>query len=109
MNPKTDHQRNALHLWFRQCARVLNDAGLEKRVVIDALMSRGIDMPWSEESFKEDIFKPVYHVVTSKDSTEQADTEEFNKVYMGLVRWFGQEFGAVLPPFPSHFTQGLDE
>ena len=109
MNPKTDHQRNALHLWFRQCARVLNDSGMDQHVVIQALSERGVDCPWTEESVKESIFRPIFHAVTGKDSTEQADTKEFNTVHIGLCKWMGQEFGVTLPPFPSHFTQGLDE
>tara|TARA_R110002074_G_scaffold307570_1_gene478418 strand:- start:840 stop:1217 length:378 start_codon:yes stop_codon:yes gene_type:complete len=99
--PKTDAQRSAVHLWIREVAGVLNDAGLEKRVVIEALGKRGIDMPWSEESFKADIYKPIFQSVFAKESTEEASTTDHDKIYNGLIRWFGQEFGVELPPFPS--------
>jgi hypothetical protein len=107
--PKTDAQRSAIHIWFRQVAEVLNDAGLDKRVVIEKLSKRGIDMPWTESSVKADIYKPIFQVVHDKKSTEDAGTTDHDKVYHGLVKWFGQEFGVPLPPFPSRENEGLSE
>ena len=111
MTHKTDSQRAAAHLWFRECSQVLNDSGMERKLVIEALAERGIDMPWDArgEAFKELVYKPLLAVVTGKTSTEDESTTDPNLLYHGIVRWFGQEFGVTLPPFPDRFTQGLDD
>ena len=106
-NPKTDAQRRAIHEWFGQVAKVFNDNGIEKRVVLDKLTVRGLDTQWTKDSFKEDVYKPVYAKVTGgKESTEEASTTDHDICVQGLQRWVAQEFGVVLPPFPSRFTQG---
>jgi len=99
--PKTDAQRSAAHVWFRQVADVLNNHGLERKIVIEALSKRGLDMAWDGDSFKADVYKPVFQKVTREESTEDANRTDHNICYEGLCRWFGQEFGVVLPPFPS--------
>tara|TARA_R110000796_G_C14299589_1_gene405059 strand:- start:7 stop:324 length:318 start_codon:yes stop_codon:yes gene_type:complete len=101
-NPKTDRQRNAIHLWFDQVAKTLNDSSIDKVVVIEALNTRGLDMQWTGESFKSDVYKPVYQKVTAQESTEEASTTDHDICYHGLVKYFGQEFGVQLPPWPSN-------
>ena len=48
--PKTSAQRNAFHLWCGQLAEELNDAGLDQKVVFDA-MKEGVDIPWTKEEY----------------------------------------------------------
>jgi hypothetical protein len=106
-NPKTDAQRRAIHKWFEQVAKVFNDNGIEKRVVIDLLTKRGLDSQWTKESFKEDVYKPVFAKVTGgKDSTEDANTLDHDICVQGLQKWAAQALHVVLPPFPSRYTQG---
>ena len=105
--PKTDAQRNAVHLWMEQVAKVFNDNGIEKRVVIEKLATRGLDTQWTKESFKHDVYKPVFEKVSGgKESTEDANTTDHDIVIQGLQKWCAQEFGVVLPPFPDRFSQG---
>ena len=80
---------------------MLNEHGIERKVVIDKLTSRGLDMPWDEKSFKELVYKPVFQAVTREESTEDANRTDHSICYEGLCKWFGQEFGVTLPPFPS--------
>lgn len=107
--PKTPTQRNAEHVWFRMCAEFCNEHGIEKRVVIDRLSDRGIDMPWTEESWKEDVWKPILEKVTGATSTEDESTTDIDFLYSGLTRWFAQTFGETLPPFPSNEYQPSGE
>ena len=39
--PKTDKQRAAAHLWMEQTAKVLNDNGITKQIVLEKLTTRG--------------------------------------------------------------------
>ncbi len=106
-NPKTEAQRNAIHKWFEQVADVLNANGIEKHFMLERLQSRGIDMEWTKESFKEDVYKPIFCKVTGgKYSTEQASTKDHDICVKGLQKWAAQELGIVFPPFPSRYSQG---
>jgi hypothetical protein len=105
-NPKTDAQRRSLHLWFEKVAKVFNDNGIEKSVVIELLTTRGLDTQWTKESFKEDVFKPVYNKVTGgKVSTEEANTKDFDICVTGLQKWAAEVLEVTLPPFPDRFSQ----
>lgn len=106
-NPKTEAQRNAIHKWFEQVADVLNANGIEKRIVLERLQARGIEAEWTKESFKEDVYKPIFQRVTGgKYSTEQASTKDHDICVKGLQKWAASELGIVLPPFPSRYSQG---
>ena len=105
-NPKTDAQRRAIHKWFAMVARVFNENGIEKSVVIEKLTTRGLDSQWTGDSFKHDVYKPVYSKVTGgKESTEEANTTDHNICVEGLQKWAAQELQVVLPPFPDRFSQ----
>ena len=108
--PKTDKQRAAAHLWMEQTAKVLNDHGITKQIVLEKLTTRGLDTAWTKESFKEDVYRPVFSKVTAvKTSTEEASTIDHDIVIAGLQKWAAEVFGVVLPPFPCRFTQGQDD
>ena len=106
--PKTDKQRSAIHLWMDLVAKVLNESGIDKRVVIHKLSTRGLDTQWTGASFKEDVYRPVYQSVSAKQSTEDANTLDHDIVVQGLQKWVAQEFGVVLPHFPDRFNQGSE-
>lgn len=103
---RTLKQSDCLHLWFRQVAAVLNDADLTQQLVVDALVKRGLEISWTESSVKENIWKPVQQAMTGKLSTTQAGRTDYNAEYIALCKWFGEEFGVVLPPWPDRFSQG---
>lgn len=102
---KTEAQRNAVHLWMEQSAKVLNDHGITKSVVLEKLTTRGLDTAWTKESFKEDVYKPVFKAVAAKQSTEQANTTDHDVCVQGLQKWAAQALGVVLPPFPDRYSQ----
>ena len=106
-NPKTDKQRAAIHVWFDLVAKVLNENGIDKRIVIHKLKTRGLDTQWTAASFKEDVYKPIFAKVTAvKTSTEQANTTDHDVCVQGLQKWCAEEFGVVLPPFPDRYNEG---
>ena len=91
--PKTDKQRAAAHLWMEQTAKVLNDHGITKQIVLEKLTTRGLDTQWTKESFKEDVYKPVFNAVAAKQSTEEANTTDHDIVVQGLQKWAAKELG----------------
>ena len=56
---RTWRQNNTLHLLFRQMAKALNDAGFE----IPHPFKPDLEIPYSEESVKELLYKPDHHHV----------------------------------------------
>ena len=98
--PKTDAQRNALHLWFRQLATVLNDAGLDQRKYMESLKD-GFDIPWNEHSIKESLYKPIMEALTGHSSTEEQTTVEPDLIIRHIVKLLGERYGVVCPPLPD--------
>ena len=107
--PHTAKQRAALHLLCERLADVLNEAGLNRRVVLEELANRGIDAEWSKDSVKELIWKPIQEVLTGFESTEENSTTSYDVTYQHLVRHFGTVHGITLPPWPSYYSQSLED
>lgn len=105
---RTDQQRKALEKWCNMCAAELNRQGIPYHIVISKIMERGIETMWDQGNFK-GLFRIILcHVYPDYDSTADAGTKEYNVIYEGLVKWFGQEEGAVLPPWPDRFSQAME-
>ena len=100
--PKTPAQQRAVHSWFDKIAAQLNEKGIDRTVVIEALAKRGLDLLWTGPAFKENVYKPVFQAVTTKQSTEDANTTDHDLCYHGIVKWLAMEFEITAPPFPSH-------
>jgi len=96
---RTDKQNNALHVYCELLAEALNDAGLDMRAVIRP----EVDIPWSKESVKEHLWKPIQNAVIDKESTTQADRSEYNKVFEVLSRHLGEKLGLPHIPWPSRW------
>lgn len=96
-NPKrTSRQNRAMHLWFRHFSEALNDAGLDQRKVLKP----GVNIPWTEGSFKDQIWRPVQEAMYKKKSTTELTTKELTKVEEVITREMGEKFGMQVD-FPS--------
>lgn len=94
---RTLTQSNALHLWLQWLAEELNDAGLDMRRVLKP----EFEMSWTKESAKEYLFRPVYHVMTQKQSTADANRVQYSQVAEEIGRHLQQNFGVTPPPWPK--------
>lgn len=98
---RTRQQQKAIEVYCRELAKALNNAGYDQKKVF-AAMKEGVEIPWSQESCKESLFKPIMQAVLKKDSTTELDTSEVSRVYDVLNRFTAERFGiSVL--FPSRF------
>jgi hypothetical protein len=93
---RTMRQNKALHVLFRLLAEQLNEAGLDQRKVLKP----GVDIPWTDKSIKEQIWKPVQKAQLNKGSTTQLTTTEIDKVFDTINKHMGEKFGLHVP-FPS--------
>ena len=93
IDQRTLKQNKALHKYFRLLAETLNDAGLDMRKV----MKPGIDIPWTAENVKLNLWKPIQEAMLEKESTTEMDTSDPSKVYDVLNRHLSEKLGIHVP------------
>ena len=98
MTQRTSQQNRALHLDCKLIADALNDAGLDMRVVLKP----EIDIPWTTQSVKEFLWKPIQKSMTLKTSTTELSKAEgeFEKIHDVLMRHLGEKHGIEYHEFP---------
>src|SRR3990167_11482755 len=64
---RTPAQNNSIHLGCKLIADALNDAGLDMREVLKP----EIEIPWTMQSAKDHLFRPVMKTMTNKQSTTE--------------------------------------
>ena len=93
---RTKLQNRALHKFFALLAEELNDAGYDMKKTLKP----EIDIPWSKDTIKEYLWRPIQEAQLRKCSTTQLNTKEIDKIYNTLNRHIGERFG-IHVPFPS--------
>ena len=93
---RTNRQNNALMLYCRLLAEALNSAGLDMK----RTLKQEVDISWTQESVLEHLWRPIQKLTINKNSTTEAKTDEYSKVYDELNRHLSQKFG-ISVPFPS--------
>ena len=101
-NQRTLKQNKSLHQYFRLLAEELNNAGYDMR----RTLKPGVDIPWSSETVKEYLWKPIQNAQLMKQSTKDLTTKEIDLVYDTLNRHLGQTTGVTIE-FPSQDTDGV--
>ena len=95
---RSNPQNNALHLWLEMVAKCLNDAGLDMRHTI----REDVDMPWTQSSVKEYLWRQLQKVITGQVSTTKPTKSQYPDISETLHRHFAQKFGVTLPPWPTY-------
>lgn len=95
---RTSLQNRALHKDCDLIAEKLNDAGWDMKKVI----KKELDIPWTTESVKKWIFKPIMKAMYNKESTTELEKNsgEIDKVHDVIMRELGEKFGIEYHPFP---------
>jgi len=78
---RTYRQNNTLHLLFREMAKALNDAGFE----ISHPFKPELEIPWSEHSVKELLYRPIITSYFKVDRSSLLDTEQLSESMTILV------------------------
>ena len=90
---RTLTQNRALHKYCSMLADALNDAGYDMKKVI----KQEVDIPWSQQSAKEFLWRPIQKAVTGIDSTTKPETSQYSAIYEVLNRHMAQKFGVSVP------------
>lgn len=89
-------QNKAIHAYFAQLAQALNESGYDMR----RTLKHDIDIPWTPETIKKFLWKPIQNAQLGKESTTELSTKDIDAVYEVLNRHLGEKLG-VHVPFPS--------
>lgn len=92
---RTLTQNKALHLWCGQVAEYLNESGLDMRKV----MKPEASIPWTMDSVKNSLWRPIQDVMLDKESTTEANTSDYSVIYNVLSNHLMSKF--ELPNFPT--------
>jgi hypothetical protein len=95
---RTDQQRKALEVYCRLMAEKLNEAGLDMKVILKP----EIDIPWTQESVKTHIWKPVLKAMENKTSTTEMITTNPTDILMVIDRFLAEKHGFYGPDWPSN-------
>ena len=98
---RTPRQRRATHVYFEKLGDALNDAGWDMKRVLDVLKKGPVDIPWTKESVKKYLWKPVMEAMYDQKSTTEQKRSQISKVYETLTRIMTTKFG-VYVPFPQN-------
>ena len=101
---RTLQQNKALHKLFRLLSDQLNDAGYDMK----AVLKPEVDIPWTPESVKNHLWRPIQEVMLDKESTTEANTKDYSAVWDVLSRHLSQKLGIKPPPFPDRFSQAQE-
>jgi hypothetical protein len=94
---RTPQQNRAMHLAFKLLADRLNDAGFDMKKTLKP----EIAIPWTEESIKEHLWRPVQIALFNKQSTAELTTKEIDPIYETLIKFLAQKHLIDGVPFPS--------
>lgn len=101
---RTLTQNRAIHLLFNNLADELNSAGLDMR----RTLKPDVDIPWSGDTVKDYLWRPIQQAQLGKKSTTELTTKEIDKVFETLNRYLGEKHGLYVA-FPSIETLMLEK
>jgi len=93
---RTARQNRALHVYLRLLGEALNSAGLDQRKVLKP----SFPIPWTTESTKENLFKPIMKAMFEIESTTKLERHQVSQVYDVLNVRFSEKYG-ISVPFPE--------
>ena len=99
---RSDRQNNAMHLWFRQIAQELNDAGYWVRHPF----SDTLEIPFTEVLVKETLYKPIAKHMYNKSTTTKLTPSELSECAEVLIRWLSEHKNVYIP-FPQQLKDQL--
>jgi len=102
---RTNKQNKSMHMYFDLLAGALNDAGLDMKTVLKP----GVEIPWTRESVKKHLWKPIQEIMADKESTADMDTKEPSDIYQVLDRHISSKFGVHVewPCRESEYQQAM--
>lgn len=101
----TDNQRKAFHAGCQELADHLNAHGKDMR----AVLKHDVDIPWTKDTVKEYIFRPIMKAMYGYEShTELKKIEEVSKLWDVAFKHLGERVEVEYMEFPHDPNKGND-
>ena len=94
---RTLQQNKAMHKYFELLAEALNDAGLDMKTVLKP----AIEIPWTKESVKNHLWRPVQQIMMDIESTADISTIDPTVIKQVIDRHLADNHGFIGPEWPS--------
>ena len=101
MTDRTLKQNNAIHKYCAMLAEQFGERGLDMR----AVLKPEVEIPWTTESVKNHIWRPIQEIMTDIESTTDLSTKDVDAIYQVVARHLASKHG-ISVPFPDRFSQG---
>lgn len=90
---RTQTQNASLHVYCDLLAKELNEAGLDMKKTLKP----EVDIPWTMQSVKDFLWRPIQKALTKKESTTKPTTKDYVYIYEVLSRYLVQKHGVNVP------------
>jgi len=90
---RSEQQNAALHAMFRRLSTALNDAGYDMKS--ESLTKK--EIPWTEHTIKEVLFKPMIKQLYEVDSTAKLSKEQLSEAVEAFFRAISMRTGVTAP------------
>jgi hypothetical protein len=100
---RTPKQNNSIHKYCSLLSDAFNQAGLDMK----AVLKPEVDIPWTTESVKNHIWRPIQEIMVEVESTTELSTTDVDAIYQVVAKHLAEKHG-ISVAFPSHFTQGQE-
>jgi hypothetical protein len=90
---RTSLQNKSIHKWLQLLADILNEHGLDQR----KFLKPSIEIPWSKDSCKEMIYKPILEAYSKKKSTTEMTTKDIDAVFDIITKHIGEKWHLHIP------------
>lgn len=101
---RTLKQNRSLHKLFEILATELNEAGLDMKKTLKP----HVEIPWSKETVKEFLWRPIMEHQLRKKSTAEMTTKDIDFVFETISRHLADIFGLAID-FPSIESESLQK
>jgi hypothetical protein len=102
---RSSRQQAALEVWCRQVADLLNESGIPRAIHSPIYKNGEMESSWTQASVKSELWRPMQMAIVNIESSAEAKTTDYPKVYDELVKWFGNK-GVSVPRWPVRLERG---
>ena len=99
---RTTQQNKALHVWCDMLAEALNDAGYDFKTFLEVSEYK-LDVPWSRQLVKDQLWRPVQKAMTGKESTTEMNTIDPTPIHQVVMERISEITGVEYIPWPDRF------
>lgn len=101
---RTLKQNASLHKYCSLLADEFAARGLDMK----AVLKPDVEIPWTTESVKNHIWRPVQEIMLDKESTTELSTTDIDAIYQVVSKHLAEKHGISIP-YPDRFSQAEQE